>query len=621
MGTTTWSYDSAGRISEVAAPAGTVGYAYDSAGQRRQMTLPAGPVDYAYDAAGRVTSVTDWTGATTSFGYDDDGRQTLVERPNGVDSEYEYDVAGRPTGITHDAPDGTPLEDFAYTLDAAGNRTSLTSSVGVEDYTLDELDRLTRVEYANGDVVTYAYDAAGNLVSRTLNGATTTHAYDAAGQLASATGPDGTVSYAYDGAGNLVEAGVDTFTYDWANQLVGATVDGMSHAYAYDADGVRTDADAAPQVWDRLAGLPELVDDGENAYLHSPDGASVLVQYDGTDPSYLLPDALGSTRLVTDAAGAATGSTAYDAFGATRSANGSTSQFGFAGELLDPTGLIHLRARQYDPVVARFTAADSLQPNGFGTQGWNPYSYAANNPATFLDPTGRFAEQAATYQPSASLAPYIALLGFTVAYTFSLVFVQVCVIDGPCFGGLPIDNPDDRTTVDRPTAPRDTGGRSRENRGGDGGGGGGGGGGLAGTIPDAWQVGSFSEAIKSALAAAGIATGVLTLREGMPVYRVYGGCAPADGRSWTPINPVVIDQFLGSGTYRDLAGLPECNSGTALATGRLSLEALAIGAAETILAPGLDENQGGLPEIRFLTRQEVRAFVRQRHSIPASPPF
>ena len=66
-----------------------------------------------------------------------------------------------------------------------------------------------------------------------------------------------------------------------------------------------------------------------------------------------------------------------------------TDSFGFAGEQLDTTGLLHLRARQYNPSVGRFTTVDPVQPGAPGTTGYNLYTYAANNPTTFTDPSGR----------------------------------------------------------------------------------------------------------------------------------------------------------------------------------------------------------------------------------------
>jgi YD repeat-containing protein len=59
------------------------------------------------------------------------------------------------TSITHTGPSGT-LMSFAYTYDAAGNRTSVTKDAGnPESYTLDVLNRLTNVTYADGTTQAY----------------------------------------------------------------------------------------------------------------------------------------------------------------------------------------------------------------------------------------------------------------------------------------------------------------------------------------------------------------------------------------------------------------------------------------------------------------------------------
>jgi RHS repeat-associated protein len=54
------------------------------------------------------------------------------------------------------------------------------------------------------------------------------------------------------------------------------------------------------------------------------------------------------------------------------------------------TGFTFLRARYLDPRLGRFLSTDSVQPNAPGTQGYNPYAYAANNPTTWVDPSGHF---------------------------------------------------------------------------------------------------------------------------------------------------------------------------------------------------------------------------------------
>ena len=56
--------------------------------------------------------------------------------------------------------------------------------------------------------------------------------------------------------------------------------------------------------------------------------------------------------------------------------------------MLDLSGLINMNVRMYDPLVGRFLSADPvIQPAG-GSQGYNAYSYALNNPLKYTDPTG-----------------------------------------------------------------------------------------------------------------------------------------------------------------------------------------------------------------------------------------
>jgi len=49
------------------------------------------------------------------------------------------------------------------------------------------------------------------------------------------------------------------------------------------------------------------------------------------------------------------------------------------------SGLDYYVARYYDPVVAQFVSADSVEGN---LQGANPYEYVGGNPETDTDPTG-----------------------------------------------------------------------------------------------------------------------------------------------------------------------------------------------------------------------------------------
>jgi RHS repeat-associated protein len=304
-----------------------------------------------------------------------------VTRPNSVTSNYGYDAAGQLTSLSHDGTGGT-IQSYSYTLDPNGNRIAVAMPGGTESYTLDPLNRLTGVSYANGDSASYTYDANGNRLNETFNGATTNYTYDDAGQLLN----DGNINFTYDANGNLTMAGADLYSWDWADRLVAATVAGNSVSYSYDAFDVRVGATvngvSNNYLWDREATYPSLVDDGNHAYLHNN---GPLAQIDSAgNRTYLLTDALHSVRGLVDGSGALVGTTDYAAFGALRNQTGMTSSLGFTGELFSAaTGLLHLRARDLMPALGRFLSVDTVQPNAPGTMGYNLYAYVANNPIRY----------------------------------------------------------------------------------------------------------------------------------------------------------------------------------------------------------------------------------------------
>ncbi len=103
--------------------------------------------------------------------------------------------------------------------------------------------------------------------------------------------------------------------------------------------------------------------------------------------TYLHHDQAGSTRLLTGSTGTVTGSTTFDAYGnKTGSTGTSTTPLGYDGQLTSSdTGLIYMRARTYDPATAQFMSVDPLQSITRA-----PYSYAADNPSNYYDPSGLF---------------------------------------------------------------------------------------------------------------------------------------------------------------------------------------------------------------------------------------
>ena len=84
---------------------------------------------------------------------------------------------------------------------------------GRQEYGYDARGRLLSVSEGGQEVELYAYDAAGNVLRKTVRGRTTTFAYDGANQLVSSECGDARTEYAYDAAGRLVREGNRTYRY------------------------------------------------------------------------------------------------------------------------------------------------------------------------------------------------------------------------------------------------------------------------------------------------------------------------------------------------------------------------------------------------------------------------
>lgn len=72
----------------------------------------------------------------------------------------------------------------------------------------------------------------------------------------------------------------------------------------------------------------------------------------------------------------------------------------FTGQLFDPTGFYHLRAREYDPETGRFVQRDPAPATT--TQPYiSSFAYAGDQPAVLIDPTKQFFESATDGQDRA----------------------------------------------------------------------------------------------------------------------------------------------------------------------------------------------------------------------------
>jgi YD repeat-containing protein len=192
------------------------------------------------------------------------------------------------------------------------------------------------------DMVTYTYDSNGMnlLTSLDENGAVT--------------------SFSYDANGNLIKRsdGSTTWTYQWNydNLLTRVKKDGgQVQAYRYDDLGRRVKTEGkSSSTWtiSIFSGrdiIYEVDDAGKATKYIRANGMLLAKVLPSGAIHYYIGDHLGSTRQVRDASRSLVFSAEYEPFGEAFSITGSEA-FRFTGEKHDePTGLMYLRAKQYDP--------------------------------------------------------------------------------------------------------------------------------------------------------------------------------------------------------------------------------------------------------------------------------
>ncbi|MBK5276228.1 MAG: hypothetical protein JJE30_14420, partial [Desulfuromonadales bacterium] len=190
-----------------------------------------------------------------------------------------------------------------------------------------------------------------------------------------------------------------TYGYDYLNRLNNVVT----------PESKTVTIDNLPDGFNRTAKTTET---GSTRYFH--DGMNVISEYGttgsrtvrytlgaGTDEIHVREDAsgtyfyhydgLGSVAAITDATGKVIAKYDYEPFGRMKETSTSTidNPYTFTGRELDKeTGLYYYRARYYDSMDGRFTQVDPIPLKNRTQDQLNSYTYAANNPINFTDPTG-----------------------------------------------------------------------------------------------------------------------------------------------------------------------------------------------------------------------------------------
>ena len=347
------TYDARDRLAEEVTAHGIVRYTYDALGRRRSLSVEGGVgTTYDYDRNSRLKTLTQVGWGTTTLDYFSNGQLRRRTLPNGFATAYDYDDAGRLTRLVYEGPGGMVLGDLAYDYDAVGRRASTSGSFART--LLPDPVAISAYDRANEQLLfgeyTLTYDANGNATSLLGPPGLTTFAWDARDRLRRVVAADSTLAFSYDPLGRRTFRMTDDVmsTYQYAgSDVVHETRGGLDLAYL------------------RGLGVDETL--GQEQSL-----------------AYML-DGTRSTLGLVDSAGTLVQTFAYEPFGrAQTSGPPARVPYQFTGRERDADWLYYYRARYYHPGLARFLQPDPLGRGG----GVNPYAYAANNPLSFIDPSG-----------------------------------------------------------------------------------------------------------------------------------------------------------------------------------------------------------------------------------------
>ncbi len=371
------------------------------------------------------------------------GRVTYMSHGgSGLERSYSFDpVSHRLTNVSGGA-DGDLALNLDYTWDDNSNLVGLvdhTNSGQLQCFGYDDGQRLVsastsgyagcgaeNVFVGNGGYShEYSYDALGNITSYGNADRVYTYGEGGAGPHAVTSISNGGLAadwvFSYDGVGNQVGRdvgdGVQSTVFGWDQTVESITSpDGSVSSFLYDASDGRVRRETVSGTTWYVGGYEYEVEEGSGVVTqrltHSVAGVPVAVDVkvsgEANTRQWLFGDHLGSvSAFVEEGSGDAVSQRFYP-FGHERLATSTgvlagsvlerggvelPTDVGFTGQVRDDsTGLLFYNARYYDPVVGRFTQADTIIPNPANPVDLNRYAYVRNSPLIHTDPSGHCTE-------------------------------------------------------------------------------------------------------------------------------------------------------------------------------------------------------------------------------------
>ncbi|MCE6978581.1 RHS repeat protein [Pseudomonas frederiksbergensis] len=372
-------------------------FSYDSAGRNKTITYASSGwmVTYVRDSAGQVTSVTDKPPASgavnivTSVTHMPFGPVKSLTWANGVTDARTYDLDYRTTDIKDVGTGNVYYSSFGY--NANDNITSILDNVAAANNQTLKYNSAGWLNYASGSYgtnIALTYDSSGN---RTAFGATAYTISSTSNRMTVANGS----ALTYTSSGNITAIGASpTFTYNKANQMATAVVSGTTSTYGYDAFGQRLSAKVGTTpvrvlTYANSNILTETSSGTKYDYVYLEDGFPIAVVAPATSTvSYIHTNYLGTPQKATNASKTTVWTGNYDPNGLVTPTTSINMNLRFPGQIADVSGFNHNGFRDYNPNKTtgggRYLEADPIGLLG----GINPYTYANNDPFSWIDPFG-----------------------------------------------------------------------------------------------------------------------------------------------------------------------------------------------------------------------------------------
>lgn len=307
------------------------------------------------------------------------------------------------------------FQDNHYTYDANGNITKIvdssdTDSARTVNYTYDDLNRLTAAtatDVAAGQSTysqTYTYSNIGNLTNKSDIG---NYSYSSTGKAnPHAATTINSVTHVYDDNGNLTDDDTWDYTWDYKNRLIEADdgTDTLTYAYDHTGQRVSTNDGTTTRVYPNK--LYDKAGSATTKHIYANGELIATVDFDWTTTTvyHAHTDHLTGTGIITSSTPTEIQTLDYFPFGGVR-LNDKAGSFDekrqYAGSEFDgDTGLNYMNARYYKSTAGKFMSQDPIfwelgeseltSQYFLDPQQMNSYSYVANRPMVYIDPTGEF---------------------------------------------------------------------------------------------------------------------------------------------------------------------------------------------------------------------------------------